>query len=93
MWQNVAFLSRLFSPQRVIIRRMSKEYSVIIEKDSDGFFVASVPDLSGVHTQAKSMDELLIRVKEAIELALEEQEQEVLDGIPSQFIGIQRVCV
>ncbi len=48
-----------------------KEFSVIIEKDEDGFFVASVPALLGCHTQAKSLDTLMKRVKEAIELCLE----------------------
>ena len=50
---------------------MVKEFSVIIERDSDGYFVASVPNLKGCHTQAKSVDELMERIKEAIELCLE----------------------
>ena len=48
-----------------------KEFSVIIEKDEDGYFVASVPTLRGCHTQAKSLDTLIKRIKEAIELCLE----------------------
>lgn len=48
-----------------------KEFSVVIEKDSDGYFVASVPNLRGCHTQAKSLDLLMERIKEAIELCLE----------------------
>ena len=35
---------------------MSREFSVVIEKDEDGYFVASVPTLRGCHTQAKSLD-------------------------------------
>ncbi|EAW46094.1 type II toxin-antitoxin system HicB family antitoxin [Nodularia spumigena CS-584] len=50
---------------------MVKEFSVIIERDSDGYFVASVPNLKGCHTQAKSVDELMERIQEAIELCLE----------------------
>ena len=50
---------------------MSQEFSVIIEKDADGYFVASVPSLKGCHTQAKSLDELMERIKEAIALCLE----------------------
>ena len=50
---------------------MNREFSVIIEKDEDGYFVASVPTLKGCHTQAKSLDLLMKRVKEAIELCLE----------------------
>ncbi|MBD2504324.1 type II toxin-antitoxin system HicB family antitoxin [Anabaena azotica] len=50
---------------------MNREFDVIIERDSDGYFVASVPILAGCHTQAKSLDELMERIKEAIELCLE----------------------
>ncbi|MEA5512771.1 type II toxin-antitoxin system HicB family antitoxin [Nodularia sp. UHCC 0506] len=50
---------------------MVKEFSVIIERDSDGYFVASVPNLKGCHTQAKSLNELMERIQEAIELCLE----------------------
>jgi predicted RNase H-like HicB family nuclease len=69
---------------------MNREFNVVIERDADGYFVASVPTLAGCHTQAKSLDELMERIKEAIELCLEvEQEQtETLE-----FIGVQRVSV
>ena len=50
---------------------MKKEFSVVIERDSDGYYVASVPVLHGCHTQAKSLDEVMERVQEAIELCLE----------------------
>ncbi len=47
---------------------MKKEFSVIIEKDTDGYYAATVPTLKGCHTQAKSLDELMVRIKEATEL-------------------------
>ena len=47
------------------------EFTLIIEKDEDGIFIGSVPQLKGCHTQAKTIDELLERIKEAIELCLE----------------------
>jgi len=50
---------------------MAKEFSVIIERDTKGYHVASVPALRGCHTQAKSLDELMVRVREAVELCLE----------------------
>jgi len=50
---------------------MSREFNVIIERDSDGYFVASVLSMAGCHTQAKSLDGLMKRIKEAIELCLE----------------------
>ena len=67
---------------------MKREFIVVIEKDEDGFFVASVPSLRGCHTQAKSLDLLMKRVKEAIELCLEEE-----DPVSTEFIGVQRVAV
>jgi predicted RNase H-like HicB family nuclease len=50
---------------------MKKEFNIIIEQDEDGFLVASVPELHGCHTQAKSFDELMVRIREAIELCVE----------------------
>ena len=50
---------------------MRREFSVIIEKDEKGWLVATVPELQGCHTQARSMDKLLARTREAIELCLE----------------------
>ncbi|WP_246162764.1 MULTISPECIES: type II toxin-antitoxin system HicB family antitoxin [Brasilonema] len=44
---------------------MRREFNVIIERDADGYFVASVPALPGCHTQAKSLDELTDRIREA----------------------------
>lgn len=49
---------------------MKKEFSVIIEQDEEGYFVSDVPELPGCHTQAKSMDDLLERTREAISLCL-----------------------
>jgi predicted RNase H-like HicB family nuclease len=69
---------------------MSKEFNVIIERDTDGYFVASVPSLPGCHTQAKSLDELMVRIKEAIALCLEVQSQPTED---LEFIGLQRVAI
>ncbi len=69
---------------------MSKEFDVIIERDSEGYLVATVPALHGCHTQARSLDELMARIKEAIELCLDEQ------GTPVEsldFVGVQRIRV
>ena len=65
------------------------EFNVVIERDADGYFVASVPSLKGCHTQAKSLDELVSRIKEAIELCLEVGDEPV----NNEFIGVQRVSV
>jgi predicted RNase H-like HicB family nuclease len=69
---------------------MTRHFDVVIERDSEGFFVASVPAISGCHTQARSLDELMARVREAIELCLEVQGQPIDD---LDFVGVQRVSV
>ncbi len=51
---------------------MTREFNVVIEKNEDGYFIASVPSLRGCHTQAKSLDTLMKRIQEAIELCSEE---------------------
>lgn len=69
---------------------MSRPFDVVVERDSEGFFVATVPALPSCHTQAKSLDQLMERIKEAIELCLEVDgtDPELLD-----FVGVQRVTV
>jgi predicted RNase H-like HicB family nuclease len=69
---------------------MVKSFDVVIERDSEGYLVASVPALPGCHTQAKSLDTLQKRIREAIELCLEES-GDLLE--PTEFVGIQRVSV
>ncbi len=69
---------------------MQRQFDVIIERDADGFYVASVPQLVGCHTQAQSLDEVMERIREAIALCLEVRDESVPD---LEFIGIQRVTV
>jgi predicted RNase H-like HicB family nuclease len=68
--------------------KVEREFSVVIEQDEEGYFVASVPALRGCHTQAKSLDVLMKRVVEAIRLCLEVQKPAA-----SRFVGVQRVAV
>ncbi|HHS96673.1 MAG TPA: type II toxin-antitoxin system HicB family antitoxin [Chloroflexi bacterium] len=70
---------------------MKREFTVIIEQDEKGYFVATVPELNGCHTQARSLDDLMQRVREVIELCLEVQAEE--DVPPARFVGVQRVAV
>lgn len=67
-----------------------REFSVVVERDEGGYYVASVPELPGCHTQARSLDKLMERVREAIELCLEVKHD--LVG-KTEFIGVQRVTV
>lgn len=65
-----------------------RELAVVIEKDSEGYYVVSVPSLPGCHTQARSLDDLMARAREAVELYLEVEEEtpELLE-----FIGVQKL--
>ena len=67
------------------------KFSVVVEKDEDGYYVASVPELSGCHTQAKTLDEVMKRIKEAIQACLE------TEGLKShgrtELVGVQFVEV
>jgi predicted RNase H-like HicB family nuclease len=49
---------------------VTRKFNVLIEKDQDGYYVGVVPELPGCHSQAKSLDKLQIRLKEAIQLVL-----------------------
>jgi len=66
------------------------DFNVLIEQDEDGVYVASVPEIEGCHTQGKTLQEVLERIKEAIEVCLEADKEEVN---PMRFVGIQRVSV
>ncbi len=69
---------------------MTREFDVVVERDEGGYYVASVPALRGCHTQAKSLDKLMSRIQEAIELCLE-VEGEPAEGL--EFVGVQRVRI
>lgn len=61
----------IFWHSSIMQKPKKHEFSVIVERDEAGYFVASVPKLPGCHTQARSLDKLIERVREAIELCLE----------------------
>jgi predicted RNase H-like HicB family nuclease len=67
-----------------------REFNVVVERDEEGYYVASVPELPGCHTQARSLDKLMERIREAIELCLE-VERNV--GATTEFVGVQRIAI
>jgi predicted RNase H-like HicB family nuclease len=71
------------------------EYNFVIEKGEDGYLISEVVEIPGCHTQAKTMDQLIERTKEAIELCLEVEEQEKSTKVKfsPRFIGIQKIEV
>jgi predicted RNase H-like HicB family nuclease len=69
---------------------VKREFDVLIERDSEGYYVATVRALRGCHTQAHSLDQLMDRAREAIQLCLEVEGD---DAQQLDFVGVQRVAV
>ena len=66
-------------------------FTVLIERDEDGVYIARVPALKGCHTQAPTYEEIFPRIKEAVELCLEDMD---VSEIPElTFEGVQRLEV
>jgi predicted RNase H-like HicB family nuclease len=66
-----------------------RKFTVVIERDEDGYYVATVPVLRGCHTQARNLDTLMKRVREVVALCLEDDR-----GAPSlELVGIQQISV
>ncbi len=70
--------------------KAKQKFTVVIERDEDGCYIASVPALRGCHTQAKNLDTLLKRIREAIELCLEVEGRETNS---LELVGIQQVTL
>ena len=66
----------------------NKIFTVLIEQDEDGVYIAKVPDIAGCYTQGKTIEQAMERIKEAIQVCLESEKEEVL---PLKFIGIQQL--
>jgi len=67
---------------------MAKEFNVIIEEGEDGYLISEVVELPGCHTQAKTLDNLMERTKEAISLCLEEESPN-----KEKFLGLQKIMM
>jgi predicted RNase H-like HicB family nuclease len=70
---------------------VKREFTVVVERDEDGYFIGTVPHLKGCHTQAKSLDKLMQRMKEAVSLCLEVEDEPEEGDV--QFVGVQRIAV
>jgi predicted RNase H-like HicB family nuclease len=69
--------------------KAQRKFTVIIERDEDGYYVATVPALPGCHTQAKNLDTLMKRVREVVELCLDDDHFR-----PSlELVGVQQISV
>ena len=67
-----------------------QNFTILIEQDQDGLYVASVPHLEGCYTQWRTLSEVLERIREAIIVCLEGDKEDVS---PLRFVGIQNVNV
>lgn len=67
-----------------------RKFTVVIERDEDGFYVGTVPALRGCHTQAKTLDTLMKRVREAVELCLESEDSA---GGSLELVGVQQISI
>jgi predicted RNase H-like HicB family nuclease len=70
--------------------KSKRKFTVVIEHDEEGYYLASVPSLRGCHTQAKTLDTLMKRVREVIEVCIEDGD-EVDDSL--ELVGIQQISV
>ena len=70
---------------------MKNVYTILIEKDEDGYYVGSIPVLPGCYSQATSVDQLMERIEEAIALWLEVEQD--TDPGPLEWVGIQRLAL
>lgn len=67
-----------------------REFFVVIERDEDGLYVGEVPQLKACYSQGTTIDELMVNIREVIEMCLEEMD----DGDSlTEFIGVQRLVV
>ena len=71
-------------------KHKKREYNVIVERDEEGYYVASVPELPVCYTQAGSLDKLMERIREAIELCVEVQQEAPR---VTQFVGFHLIRV
>lgn len=67
---------------------MSQKFTILIEEGDDGYLISEVLELPGCHTQAKTLDELMRRTREAISLYLECTKNQ---HIEDRFVGIQQI--
>jgi len=73
--------------------KQTRTFRLVVERDEDGVFVATIPELPGCHTQARDLDSLQERAKEAIEVYLEEFPRAKGNARAPRFVGVQTIEV
>ncbi len=72
------------------MKKENYDFTVLIEQDEDGIYLAKIPEIEGCYTQGKTIEEVLSRIKEAAEVCLEGDKENI---VPLKFIGIQKVQI
>ncbi len=67
-----------------------QDFTVLIEQGEDGSYIATVPALKSCYTQASSIPELIVKIKEVIELCIEVEKD--IFPLP-KFIGVHQMEV
>ncbi len=70
-----------------------KKYSftVLVERDEDNGFIATVPELKGCHSQGDTMIELMANIEEAISLCLEVSQTEGINVFNTDYIETKKM--
>ncbi|MBI4699575.1 MAG: type II toxin-antitoxin system HicB family antitoxin [Deltaproteobacteria bacterium] len=68
-------------------------FTVVIEQDEDGVYVAHVPALPGCHTQGRTLAELDERIREAIALCLEVARERGEPIAETRLVGIHQIDI
>jgi predicted RNase H-like HicB family nuclease len=72
--------------------RKLQRFTVILERDEDGFYVASIPILQGCHTQGRTLDQAVRRIREAAGLWLEVHRERRGGSLPPlDLVGVQQL--
>lgn len=72
------------------MEKQKLDFNVFIEQDEDGIYVGKVPELDGCFTQGKTVEEVMDRIREAIEVCLEADDEEIN---PARFIDVRSVSI
>ena len=70
-----------------------REFYVLIEESDDGTLVGMVPGLRGAHSYGNDIIELMVHMREVIELCLEHEQETGKPEEELEFVGIQKIQV
>lgn len=67
------------------------KYTVVVEQDEDGLFIATCPALQGCYTQGRTYKEAMKNIRDAIKLHLEARKK-VGEFLPHE-VGVEKILV